>query len=166
LHVVTDHRHAPPRQVVAVGQKASTAFGPHVDVAHLAVGVGGTEYLRGGGLRAVAHLVDAAGLRVEDRREPGDAVHALGDQLHVVRRDAGDAPLQTFGERRIGLNGQTVGAKRLELLVDGKAEALDQRHGGDHGRHADDDAERGEKTAETVRPDRLQGGAQAFQNVE
>ena len=52
--------------------------------------------------------------------------------------------------------------KPCELTADGLAETLDEGHHRHHRHHADDDAERGEETAQLVGADGVEGGTQAF----
>ena len=68
--------------------------------------------------------------------------------------------------RAILATGREMLQHPVELLVDHIAETLDDRDHRDDCSHADDDAQRGQETAQTMRPDRAQGGAEAFHEVE
>ena len=56
-----------------------------------------------------------------------------------------------------GRNHQQVAAHAGDLLLDLEGGAAADGHHGDHGRHADDDAQDGQKRAQDVAPDLAQG---------
>ena len=111
---------------------------------------------------AAGHHLRAA---LHEGRRRHDAVDLAPDRLRVLvgqRRGRAGAEPRAALRDVAGRDDGEVRAERADLPVDEVARAGADRHHGDDGRDADDDAEHGEQAAQGIRHDGRKRGADGF----
>ena len=124
------------------------------------------------GLRAARHR----GHALHFGRHEGDIGHAQRiaqrlDILHRQRRADGDVALQHLRGRpgrrlfrRAGHHVQQIGTETAKRIADVLLDAAPDRHQRNHRRHADDDAQHGQRRAQLIGRQRPQRHADIFEN--
>src|SRR5437660_1173508 len=145
-----DHRHPPPRRIVARGEHAARRDRVIVD---------GDVVRRGADdvhvdvLVALLHLEVVAQLghyRAHVARVVRERRVVVHGEAHTVT--AGDAAHEALAR----IHAQQRGPERLDAVLDGLLRPRAERDHRDHRAHADDDAQHSEQRAELVRPQRLE----------
>ena len=146
---VTQHRHAPARVVVSVGEHAARL---DIVVVDFRIISGGGQHVHIDVAIAVLHLLipgQFGNHRLQGIAVPSQCVGVVRGEAHAIL--AGNAPPKTLA----GIHREQIGSQSLNLFLDRPLGARSERNHRDDSPDADHDSEHRQERSQLVRHDRL-----------